>query len=154
MRRRPRDCWLVVGVALTLALARLGWYFGFGRNGNENGGAAATGRAELAPAGGQEGSTGSSAVGPVTKSSAPDGASPGDTAAAAAGSTAGSASPCGQVLTTGEAAAALGRVVGRVQTRDGFLVRYCTFWSRGGDRYVILQIDRGLAASQAQFGMS
>ena len=38
----------------------------------------------------------------------------------------------------------------RVETRDGFLVRSCIFWT-GGDRYLLVQVNRGVAASRDQF---
>jgi hypothetical protein len=43
--------------------------------------------------------------------------------------------------------------VARVQSRDGFLVRSCTFWSNG-DRYVLVQVHRGVSASRDQFELS
>jgi pyruvate/2-oxoglutarate dehydrogenase complex dihydrolipoamide acyltransferase (E2) component len=55
--------------------------------------------------------------------------------------------------TTAEAVAALGAPVARVEARDGFLVRTCTFWS-SGDRYLLVQVSRGVAASREQFELS
>jgi hypothetical protein len=49
--------------------------------------------------------------------------------------------------------AALGAPVARVEARDGFLVRTCTFWS-SGDRYLLVQVSRGVAASREQFELS
>ena len=60
---------------------------------------------------------------------------------------------CAGVLSGTEAASALGAAVARVETRDGFLVRSCTFWS-GGDRYLLVQVNRGVAASRDQFELS
>ena len=60
---------------------------------------------------------------------------------------------CAGVLSGAEAASALGAAVARVETRDGFLVRSCTFWS-GGDRYLLVQVNRGVAASRDQFELS
>jgi hypothetical protein len=60
---------------------------------------------------------------------------------------------CAEVLSGAEAAAALGTPVARVETRDGFLVRSCTFWS-SGDRYLLVQVNRGVAASRDQYELS
>jgi hypothetical protein len=57
------------------------------------------------------------------------------------------------VLSGAEAAGALGAAVTRVETRDGFLVRSCTFWS-GGGRYLLVQVNRGVTASRDQFELS
>ena len=40
-----------------------------------------------------------------------------------------------------------------MESRDGFLVRSCTFWT-GGDRYLLVQVNRGVAASRDQFELS
>jgi hypothetical protein len=60
---------------------------------------------------------------------------------------------CQQVLSGTEAAAALGAPVARTEARDGFLVRTCTFWS-SADRYLLVQVNRGVAASRDQFELS
>ena len=60
---------------------------------------------------------------------------------------------CAGVLSGAEAASALGAAVARVESRDGFLVRSCTFWS-GDDRYLLVQVNRGVAASRDQFELS
>ena len=57
------------------------------------------------------------------------------------------------MLSGAEAASALGAAVARVESRDGFLVRSCTFWS-GDDRYLLVQVNRGVAASRDQFELS
>jgi hypothetical protein len=60
--------------------------------------------------------------------------------------------PC-QLVTGTEVAAALGRPVAKVQPRQGFLLRSCVFSSARRDRQVIVQLNQGPAASQAQFRM-
>jgi hypothetical protein len=57
------------------------------------------------------------------------------------------------VLSGAEAVAALGAPVTRMETRDGFLVRTCIFWTRG-DRYLLVQVSRGVAASRDQYELS
>ena len=84
---------------------------------------------------------------------AQEGGSPaGDTGAGpgASGPPAPPAPPCQQVLSGPEAAAALGAAVARVESRDGFLIRSCMFWS-SSDRYLLVQVNRGVAASKDQF---
>jgi hypothetical protein len=61
------------------------------------------------------------------------------------------ADPC-RLLTRTEAAAALGRSVARVQSRQGFLVRSCLFSGARG-RQLVLQLHQGPAASLAQYRM-
>jgi hypothetical protein len=63
-----------------------------------------------------------------------------------------SGDPC-RLVTSAEAAAALGRPVAKIQRRRGFLLRSCLFASAGGSREVIVQLHRGPAASEAQFRM-
>src|SRR5215218_3768464 len=60
---------------------------------------------------------------------------------------------CQQVISSGEAAAALGAAVARTESRDGFLVRSCTFWT-SNDRYLLVQVSRGVAASRDQYELS
>jgi hypothetical protein len=60
---------------------------------------------------------------------------------------------CQSVLSDTEAAAALGAAVARSESRDGFLVRSCTFWSSSG-RYLLVQVSRGVAASKEQYELS
>ena len=40
-----------------------------------------------------------------------------------------------------------------MEARDGFLVRTCTFWT-SGDRYLLVQVNRGVSASRDQFELS
>jgi hypothetical protein len=95
------------------------------------------------------------APGPTTASGAAPTAS--STEAGASQGTTGPPAPpapaCAGVLSGAEAAAALGTPVARVETRDGFLVRTCTFWS-SGDRYLLVQVNRGVAASRDQYELS
>jgi hypothetical protein len=60
---------------------------------------------------------------------------------------------CQRVISSGEAAAALGATVARTESRDGFLVRSCTFWT-SNDRYLLVQVSRGVAASRDQYELS
>jgi hypothetical protein len=60
---------------------------------------------------------------------------------------------CQNVLSDAEAVAALGAPVARMEARDGFLVRTCTFWT-SGDRYLLVQVSRGVAASRDQYELS
>jgi hypothetical protein len=86
-----------------------------------------------------------------------EGAAPGDAAAGggpdASGPPAPPAPACQRVLTDTEAAAALGAAVARVDARDGFLVRSCVYRA-GGDRYLLVHVYRGVAASRDQFELS
>jgi hypothetical protein len=43
--------------------------------------------------------------------------------------------------------------VARVESRDGFLLRACTYWT-SGDRYLLVQVNRGVAASRDQYELS
>jgi hypothetical protein len=58
---------------------------------------------------------------------------------------------CERMLSTADAAAALGHPVARVQARDGFLVRACLYWDRGNDRYLLVQLQQGPTASRNAF---
>jgi hypothetical protein len=95
------------------------------------------------------------APGPTTASGAAPTAS--STEAGASQGTTGPPAPpapaCAEVLSGAEAAAALGAPVARVETRDGFLMRTCSFWS-SGDRYLLVQVNRGVAASRDQYELS
>jgi hypothetical protein len=77
----------------------------------------------------------------------------GGTGANTSGPPAPPAPACPSVISDAEAVAALGAPVARVEARDGFLVRTCTFWS-SGDRYLLVQVSRGVAASRDQFELS
>jgi hypothetical protein len=56
-------------------------------------------------------------------------------------------------LVGGDDPAALGAAVARAESRDGFLVRSCTFWT-SNDRYLLVQVSRGVAASRDQYELS
>jgi hypothetical protein len=43
--------------------------------------------------------------------------------------------------------------VARTESRDGFLLRSCTFWAASG-RYLLVQVSRGVAASREQYDLS
>jgi hypothetical protein len=147
--RRRTTALLVVAGLLLAAVSGLGWFL-VGADapaGEVTAGAPTT----LDPAGPEP----TTAPGPTTASgAAPTASSP---EAGASQGTSGPPAPpapaCAGVLSGAEAAAALGTPVARVETRDGFLVRTCTFWSRG-DRYLLVQVNRGVAASRDQYELS
>jgi hypothetical protein len=103
-----------------------------------------------------------STVGSGPATTAPGGTEAGE---ATAGTDAGGAAPdatgppappapaCQRVLSEAEAAAALGAAVARVDANDGFLVRSCLYRSRG-DRYLLVHVYRGVAASRDQYELS
>jgi hypothetical protein len=145
---RARGPLLVLAAGLVLAgVAGLVWYVGPGRGGDLTGavttGPDAAARVTRAPdpAAGASGSD-------ARRSGSAEGAQ-------GPGGTTGPAPPpapaCERVLSARDAAAALGRPVARVQARDGFLVRACLFWDRGGDRYLLVQLQRGPTASRTAF---
>jgi hypothetical protein len=150
-RSRARRTLFVVTAGLVLAgVAGLVWYVGPGRGGDLSG-AVTTGPDAAAQGGGAPPTTASSRSG----ASGRPGSAKGDQGPG--GTTGGPPSPapdCRQVLSTGEAAAALGRPVARVQARDGYLVRACLFWDRGDDRYLLVQLQRGSTASKTAFRLS
>jgi hypothetical protein len=83
---------------------------------------------------------------------------PGDGTAAGvplttAGPAAGAAPTTAAGPTTAEGGRGLGGSVARVESRDGFLVRACTFRA-SGDRYLLVQVSRGVAASRDQYELS
>jgi hypothetical protein len=151
VRRRTRAMLVVAGLLL-VAVVGLAWFLvgDDDPTGADAAGAPTTLDAAAGPAEPEP-----TTPGPTTV----DGASPaGDEAGAGTGpGTSGPAAPpapaCVGVLSGAEAASALGAAVARVETRDGFLVRSCTFWT-GGDRYLLVQVNRGVAASRDQFELS
>jgi hypothetical protein len=124
---------------------------------------------------GEDTSGGGTAAGVVATTAAADGggtattAAPGPTAGAGVSPTtaltvegdgSGTSGPpappapaCQSVLSDSEAAAALGAAVARTESRDGFLLRTCTFWASSG-RYLLVQVSRGVAASKEQYELS
>jgi hypothetical protein len=153
VRRRTRALLVVAGLLL-VAVVGLAWFL-VGEDDDPTGADAAGAPTTLDPAAGPAEPEPTTATGPTTV----DGASPaGDEAGAGTGpGTSGPPAPpapaCAGVLSGAEAASALGAAVARVETRDGFLVRSCTFWS-GGDRYLLVQVNRGVSASRDQFELS
>ena len=151
-RRRTRALLVVAGL-LAVAVVGLAWFL-VGDD-DPTGATAAGGPTTLDPAAGPSEPEPTTAPGPTTV----EGTSPaGDEAGAGAGpGTSGPPAPpapaCAGVLSGAEAASALGAAVARVESRDGFLVRSCTFWS-GDDRYLLVQVNRGVAASRDQFELS
>jgi hypothetical protein len=130
-RRRTRALLVVAGLLL-VAVVGLAWFL-IGEDGDPTGADAAGAPTTLDPAAGPAEPDPTTVPGPTTVE---------DTSPACAG-----------VLSGAEAASALGAAVARVETRDGFLVRSCTFWS-SGDRYLLVQVNRGVAASRDQFELS
>jgi len=154
--RRRTTALLVVAGLLLVGVVGLAWFLV--DDDDQVGGAVAAGStasaANPAPAG-SAGSAATTAPGPTTA----EGASPaGGTAGGGSGAdTSGPPAPpapaCAQVISGAEASAALGAAVARTEARDGFLVRTCTFWT-SSDRYLLVQVSRGVAASRDQFELS
>jgi hypothetical protein len=149
-RRRTKAMLVVAGVLL-VAVVGLAWFLV--PNDDPGDGTAAGGPATTAdPAAGPESTTepGTATTGNPT-TTAGEQAGGGGAGSAASGPPAPPA--CQNVLSTAEATAALGGPVARVETRDGFLVRTCTYWA-SGDRYLLVQVSRGVAASRDQYELS
>jgi hypothetical protein len=150
--RRRTTALLVVAGLLLVAVVGLTWLL---VGGDDPGDGTAAG-VPLTTAGPAAGAAPTTAAGPTTA----EGGSPaaGDTGGGDAGSgTSGPPAPpapaCAGVLSGAEAAAALGGSVARVESRDGFLVRACTFRA-SGNRYLLVQVSRGVAASRDQYELS
>jgi hypothetical protein len=147
--RRRITALLVVAGLLLAAVTGLAWFL-VGAD-DPAGEATAGAPTTLDPAGPEP----TAAPGPTTAGGAGPTASSPD--AGASRGTSGPPAPpppaCAGVLSGAEAAAALGTPVARVETRDGFLVRTCTFWT-SGDRYLLIQVNRGVAASRDQYELS
>jgi hypothetical protein len=147
-RRRTRAL-LVVAALLLVAVVGLAWFL-VGED-DLTGADAAGAPTTLDPAE-PDPSTAPGAAGVEGTSPAGDEAGAG-TGPGTSGPPAPPAPACSGVLSGAEAASALGVAVARVETHDGFLVRSCTF--RGsGDRYLLVQINRGVAATRDQFELS
>ena len=152
--RRRTTALLVVAGLLLVAVVGLAWFL---VDADDPAGGAAAGVTTPAadPAAGPAGQATTTAPGPTTA----EGASPaGGTAGGGSGAdTSGPPAPpapaCPQVISDAEASAALGAAVARTEARDGFLVRTCTFWT-SSDRYLLVQVSRGVAASRDQFELS
>jgi hypothetical protein len=149
VRRRAKVLLVVAGLLL-VGVVGLAWFL----VGNDD--PAADGTAAGAP-----GTAAGPAAGEPTTAAAPTtaegtSASGGQTGGSGPGTSGPPASPapaCPSVISGAEAVAALGAPVARVEARDGFLVRTCTFWS-SSDRYLLVQVSRGVAASRDQFELS
>ena len=150
--RRRTTALLVVAGLLLVAVVGLTWLL---VGGDDPGDGTAAG-VPLTTAGPAAGAAPTTAAGPTTAEGGSPGA--GDTGGGDGGSgTSGPPAPpapsCAGVLSGAEAAAALGGSVARVESRDGFLVRACTFRA-SGDRYLLVQVSRGVAASRDQYELS
>jgi len=151
--RRRTAVMLAVAGLLAAVVVGLAWFL-VGSDAPAVDAAGAPGTTIADPAAGPDGPGPTTAQAPTTA----EGGAP--AAAGSAGSEPGTSGPpappapaCQQVISGDEAAAALGAPVARTETRDGFLVRTCTFWS-SGDRYLLVQVNRGVAASRDQFELS
>jgi hypothetical protein len=147
-RRRARRPPLALAAGLVLVgLAGLVWYVGPGRGGDPTGAATIDQDAAARPTRAPDPTAG-------TSGSEVTGAPRSAEGAQGRGATTGPPAPapaCERVLSTGDAAAALGRPVARVQARDGRFVRACLFWDGGDDRYLLVQLQQGPTASRAAF---
>jgi pyruvate/2-oxoglutarate dehydrogenase complex dihydrolipoamide acyltransferase (E2) component len=153
VRRRTTALLLAAGLLL-VGVAGLAWFL-VGDDGPDGGTAAGASAATAAGAGGAAGTAtttapaSTAAEGPSATTTPSAGANGSDTS----GPPAPPAPPCQNVLTNAEAAAALGATVARTESRDGFLLRTCTFWAASG-RYLLVQVSRGVAASKEQYDLS
>jgi hypothetical protein len=153
--RRRTTALLVVAGLLLAAVVGLAWLL-VGQD--QPGGTASDVPVTTTPTGQAAAPAPTTAAGPTTAqgSSAADAAGGGGAGNAGTGTSGPPAPPapaCAGVLSGTEAAAALGAQVARVESRDGFLVRTCTFWA-GSDRYLLVQVNRGVAASRDQYELS
>jgi hypothetical protein len=151
VRRRTKAMLVVVGLLL-VAVVGLAWFL-VPRNDPADGAAAGGPATTSDPAAGPAGAEPTTTAGPATEGTATAGGQPGGAGSDASGPPAPPAPACQSVLSNAEAAAALGAPVARMETRDGFLVRTCTFWT-SNDRYLLVQVSRGVAASRDQFELS
>jgi hypothetical protein len=146
--RRRTTVLLVAAGLLAVAVVGLAWFL---TDDDPPGGAAQL--APTAPAANPAaGPATTTAAGPAAEGTSPAGGTKGggtDTS----GPPAPPAPACPQVISDAEASAALGTAVARTEARDGFLVRTCTFWT-SSDGYLLVQVNRGVAASRDQFELS
>jgi hypothetical protein len=152
VRRRTKAMLALAGLLLA-AVVGLAWFLvGQDDPAAPNAAGAAT---TADPAAGPAGPDPTTATGPAaTEGTSQPGGQPGEDAGpGATGPPAPPAPACQNVLSDAEAGTALGASVARVESRDGFLVRTCTFWT-SGDRYLLVQVSRGVAASRDQFELS
>jgi hypothetical protein len=150
-RRRRASALLLLAGLLLVAVLGLAWFLvGDDDPADQAAGASAT----TDPAARPDGATATTAPDPTTAEGADaagDPAAGGDSDAS--GPPAPPAPACQRVISDAEAAAALGAAVARTESRDGFLVRSCTFWT-SNDRYLLVQVSRGVAASRDQYELS
>jgi hypothetical protein len=146
--RRRMTALLVAAGLLLVAVVGLAWFL----TGDDPPG----GAAQLAPTV----PSATPAARPATTTAAAPAAGPTSPAGGTAGGGGDTSGPpvppapaCPQVISDAEASAALGAAVARTEARDGFLVRTCTFWT-SSDRYLLVQVNRGVAASREQFELS
>jgi hypothetical protein len=151
VRRRTKAMLALAGLLLA-GVVGLAWFL-VGEDDPAAPDAAGAGPATTAdPAAGPAGPDPTTATGPAaTEGTSQPGGQPGENAGT--GAPAPPAPACQNVISDAEAGAALGASVARVEARDGFLVRTCTFWT-SGDRYLLVQVSRGVAASRDQFELS
>jgi hypothetical protein len=148
VRRRTKALLVVAGLLL-VAVVGLAWFL-VGQDDPADGTAAGGPATTTDPAAGPAGLDPATTQRPATEGASPTGDQAG---AGTSGPPAPPAPACQNVLSDAEAVAALGAPVTRVESRDGFLVRTCTFWA-GGDRYLLVQVSRGVAASRDQYELS
>ena len=153
VRRRTTALLLAAGLLL-VGVVGLAWFL-VGDDGPDGGTAAGVSATTAAGAGGAAGTattTAPATAGPEGSSATTPPAAGGN-GSDTSGPPAPPAPPCQNVLTNAEAAAALGAAVARTESRDGFLLRTCTFWAASG-RYLLVQVSRGVAASKEQYDLS
>jgi hypothetical protein len=151
-RRRRTSALLMLAGLLLVAVVGLAWFLvGQDDPADQAAGASAT---TADPAARPDGAVATTAPGPTTAEGADEA---GDPAAGGATDASGPPAPpapaCQRVISDAEAAAALGAAVARTESRDGFLVRTCTFRA-SNDRYLLVQVSRGVAASRDQYDLS
>jgi hypothetical protein len=151
--RRRTAVMLVVAGLLAAAVVVLAWFL-VGSDDPALDAAGVPGTPTPGPAAGSAGPGPTTAQAPTTaEGGAPAAGGSGTGGTGTSGPPAPPAPACQQVISGAEAAAALGAPVARTEARDGFLVRTCSFWS-SGDRYLLVQVNRGVAASRDQFELS
>jgi hypothetical protein len=150
VRRRTKALLVVAGLLLVVVVG-LAWFL----VGNDDPAADGTAAgATTDPAAGPGATEPTTAPAPTTaEGTSASGGQTGGSGPGTSGPPAPPAPACPSVISDTEAVAALGAPVARVEARDGFLVRTCTFWS-SGDRYLLVQVSRGVAASRDQFELS
>jgi hypothetical protein len=147
--RRRTTALLVVAGLLLVAVVGLTWLL----VGEDDPGDGTAAGVPLTTAGPAAGAAPTTAAGPTTAEGGSPGAGDTGGGSGTSGPSAAPAPSCAGVLSGAEAAAALGGSVARVESRDGFLVRACTFRA-SGDRYLLVQVSRGVAASRDQYELS